>query len=144
MLRERVALLNTTYDNNYSVQQPRGYAPIVIYNDYCPGQEEVGCKGWGHLRSRHRRGKRVSRSFVKLSAFTFAAANHFTAEGKRFIVTHNRSATPGKLGTKAILLVPFDRRYRWHTVFDLTAACSSAQDLSPPLLLDPEAEINLL
>ena len=55
---------------------------------------------------------------------------------KRSIVTHNRSATPGKLGTKAVLLVLFDRRYCRHTVHVLTAACSSVQDLSPPLLLD--------
>ena len=53
MLQEHVALLNTPYDDNYSVQQPRGYAPMVIYNDYCSGQEEVGCKGRGHLRGSH-------------------------------------------------------------------------------------------
>ena len=58
------------------------------------------------------RGKRVSRSFLKLFVFTFAAANRLTAGEKRFIVTHNRSATPGKHGTKAVLLVLFDRRYR--------------------------------
>ena len=88
---------------------------MVIYNDYCSGQEEVGCKGWGHLRGSHAV-KRVSRSFLKLFVFTFAAANRFTAGEKRFIVTHNRSATPGKHGTKAVLLVLFDRRYRWHAV----------------------------
>ena len=82
---------------------------------------------------RYPRGTRVSRSFLKLFVFTFAAANHFTAEEKRFIVTHNRSATPGKLGTKAVLLVLFDRRYRRHAVSVLTAACSSVQDLNPPL-----------
>ena len=72
--------------------------------------------------------------------FTFPAANRFTAGEKRFIVTHNRSATPGKLGPTAVLLVPFDRRYRRHTVSVLTAACSSVQDPSPPLLLEPERE----
>ena len=86
------------------------------------------------------RGKRVSRSFMKLFVFTFAATNRFTAGEKRFTVTHNRSATPGKVGTKAVLLVPFDRRYRWHAVFVLTAACSGIQDITPPLLLEPERE----
>ena len=70
----------------------------------------------------------------------FPAANRFTAGEKRFIVTHNRSATPGMLGTKAVLLVPFDRRYRRHTVSVLTAACSGVQDPSPPLLLEPDRE----
>ena len=70
----------------------------------------------------------------------FPAANRFTAGEKRFIVTHNRSATSGKLGTKAVLFVPFDRRYHKHTVSVLTATCSGVQDLSPPLLLDPERE----
>ena len=62
------------------------------------------------------RGKRVCHSFLKPFVFTFAAANRFTAGEKRFIVDHNRSATPGKLGTKAVVLVPFDQHYRWHTV----------------------------
>ena len=96
---------------------------------YCAGQEEVGCKGPGHLRGR---GHAVSRSFLKLFVFTFAAAIRFTAGEKRFIVTHNRIATPGKHGTKAVLLVPFDRRYRCHAVSVLTAACSGIQDISPP------------
>ena len=81
---------------------------------------------------REPRGKRVSRSFLKLFVFTFAAANRFTAGEKRFTVTHNRSATSGKHGTKVVLLVPFNRRYRWHAVSVLTAAFSSIQDISPP------------
>ena len=60
------------------------------------------------------------------------------------MVTHNRSATSGKLGTKAVLRVPFDRRYRRHTVSVSTAACSGIQDLSLPLLLDPVRDKVLL
>ena len=85
-------------------------------------------------------GKHVSRSFLTLFVFTFAAANRFTAGEERFTVTHNRSATPGKVGTKAVLLVPFDRRYRCHTISVLTAAFSGIQDISPLLLLEPERE----
>ena len=50
MFQQHVALLNTPYDDSYNIQQPQGYAPMVIYNDYCSGQEEVGFKGRGHLR----------------------------------------------------------------------------------------------
>ena len=64
----------------------------------------------------------------------FAAANRSTAGEKRFIVTHNRSATLGKRGTEAILFVPFDRRYRRHAVSVLTTACSSVHDVSPPFI----------
>ena len=53
MFQQHVALLSTPYDDSYNIQQPRGYAPMVIYNNYCSGQEEVGCKGWDHLRSSH-------------------------------------------------------------------------------------------
>ena len=112
---------------------------MVIYNDHCSGQEEAGCKGRGHLRGTHMV-KRVSRSFLKLCVFTFAAAIRFGAGEKRFIVTHNRSATPGKFRKEGVLLVPFDRHYRRHTISILTAACSSEQDLSPPLLLEPKRE----
>ena len=104
---------------------------MVIYNDYCSGQEEVGCRGWGHLRGSHVVSVLVI-AFLKPFVFTFAAANCFTAGEKRFIVTHNRSTTPGEHGTKAVLLVPFDRRYRWHAVSVLTAAFSGIQDISPP------------
>ena len=72
----------------------------------------------------------------------FAAPNRFTAGEKKFIVTHNRSATSGKLGTKAILLVPFDQHYHRHTVSVLTATCCCVQDLSPPLLLEREVLLN--
>ena len=45
MLQQHVALLSTPDDDDNSIQQPSGYAPMVIYNDYCSEQEEVGCKG---------------------------------------------------------------------------------------------------
>ena len=73
----------------------------------------------------------------------FAAANRFTVGEKRFMVTHNRSATSGKVGTMAILCVLFDWRYRRHTVSVATAACTGVQDLSLPLLLHPEREVLL-
>ena len=54
MLQQLVVLLNTPYDNNYSIQQPQGYGPMVIYDDYCSGQEEVhGMQGAGHFRGSH-------------------------------------------------------------------------------------------
>ena len=66
VLQERVALLNTPYDDNHSVQQPRGYGPMVIYNDYCSGQEEVGCKGRGHAMRQLRGSHAVSVLVVAL------------------------------------------------------------------------------
>ena len=53
VLQQHVALLSTSDDDNNSIQQPSGYAPMVIYNDYCSEQEEVGCKGRGHLGGSH-------------------------------------------------------------------------------------------
>ena len=53
MLQQHIALLSTPDDVNNSIQQPSGYAPMVIYNDYCSEQKEVGCKGWGHLGGSH-------------------------------------------------------------------------------------------
>ena len=77
----------------------------------------------------------VSRSFVEL-CLTLATTNRFTAGGKWSIVTHKRSATPGKHRTTAALLVPhvlFDQCYSLRTASVLTAAFSSVQNLSPPL-----------
>ena len=48
-------------------------------------------------------------NFVELRVFTLATTNSFTIGEKRSIVTYNRSATPGKCRTTAILLVLFDR-----------------------------------
>ena len=67
-----------------------------------------------------------------------ATTNSFTAGEKRSIVTYNRSATPGKRRTTAVLLVPFNRCYRLRTISVLTAAFSGVRDLSPPFLLDLE------
>ena len=53
MLQQLVVLLDTPNDDNYSIQQPQGYGPMVIYNDYCSRQQEVGCKGQGHFRGSH-------------------------------------------------------------------------------------------
>ena len=50
MLQQHAALLSTSDDENNSIQQPLGYAPMVIY---CSEQEEVGCKGRGHLGGSH-------------------------------------------------------------------------------------------
>ena len=64
--------------------------------------------------------------------------NRFTAGEKSSIVTYNRSATPGKRRTTAVLLVSFDQCCRLRTVSVLTAASSSEQDLTPPFLLGLE------
>ena len=62
--------------------------------------------------------------------------NSFTAGEE--VHSHNRSATPGKRRTTAVLLVPFDLCYRLRTISVLTAAFSGVQELSPPFLLDLE------
>ena len=64
--------------------------------------------------------------------------NQFTAGEKSSIVTYNRSATPGKHRTTAILLVSFDQCYHLRTVSVLTATFSGEHDLSPPFLLGLE------
>ena len=53
MLQEHVALFSTLNDDNNSIQQPSGYAPMVIDNDYCSEQERVGYKGRGHFGDSH-------------------------------------------------------------------------------------------